>query len=189
MPRHEWRGAILCAQGLQLIGADRIVSLLLPALTDYGAASPGDQYAGQAVCAEIDGGNRGRHPYPGEAGRLRQITGRGGAGGPGEHAQHGSQRRSCGCRAGVRVRGTGRGRVLAMGRGQSAAHGVAAEQPVRRSSRDLEEVTTCVTRLAAGCRASYRAVGRHEPGAAGSPGNHPGTGQGVGGYLGTCRSG
>src|SRR5258708_5765805 len=49
----------VCAQGLQLIRADRIVSLLLPALTGHGAASPGDQHAGKTVCAEVDGGTEG----------------------------------------------------------------------------------------------------------------------------------
>src|SRR5258708_39237170 len=49
----------VCAQGLQLIRADRIVSLLLPALTGHGAASPGDQHAGKTDCAEVDGGTEG----------------------------------------------------------------------------------------------------------------------------------
>jgi hypothetical protein len=39
--------------------ADRIVLLLLPAVTGYGAASPADQHAGTTVCAEINGGKEG----------------------------------------------------------------------------------------------------------------------------------
>jgi hypothetical protein len=49
----------VCAQGLQLIRADRIVSLLQPAPAGYGAASPGDQHARKTVNAEIDGGPDG----------------------------------------------------------------------------------------------------------------------------------
>jgi hypothetical protein len=50
----------LCAQDLQLIRADRIVSLLVPIATGgYGAASPADQALHKAVCAEIEGGTGG----------------------------------------------------------------------------------------------------------------------------------
>jgi hypothetical protein len=49
----------VCAQDLQLIRADRIISLLVPIAAGYGAAPPGDQALQQAVCAEIDGGTRG----------------------------------------------------------------------------------------------------------------------------------
>jgi hypothetical protein len=49
----------VCAQGLQLVRADRIVSLLLPALTGHGAASPSDQHSGKTICAEIAGGTEG----------------------------------------------------------------------------------------------------------------------------------
>jgi hypothetical protein len=53
------RNVWVCARDLQLIRADRIVSLLLPAITGYGAATPGDQHAGKTVYAEIDGGTEG----------------------------------------------------------------------------------------------------------------------------------
>jgi len=46
----------ICAQDLQLIRADRIISLLVPIAAGYGAASPDDQTPHQAVCAEIEGG-------------------------------------------------------------------------------------------------------------------------------------
>ena len=46
----------ICAQDLQLIRADRIISLLVPIGTGYGAASPDDQALHRAVCAEIEGG-------------------------------------------------------------------------------------------------------------------------------------
>ena len=49
----------ICAQDLQLIRADRIVSLLVPVGSGYGAASPGDSNTRRAVCAEIDGGTEG----------------------------------------------------------------------------------------------------------------------------------
>jgi hypothetical protein len=49
----------LCAQDLQLIRADRIVSLMVPIATGYGAASPADQALHKAVCAEIEGGTGG----------------------------------------------------------------------------------------------------------------------------------
>ena len=49
----------VCAQDLQLVRADRIISLLLPALTGHGAASPGDQHSGKTICAEIAGGTEG----------------------------------------------------------------------------------------------------------------------------------
>ena len=46
----------ICALDLQLIRADRIISLLIPIAAGYGAASPDDQALHQAVCAEIEGG-------------------------------------------------------------------------------------------------------------------------------------
>jgi hypothetical protein len=49
----------ICAQDLQLIRADRIVSLLIPVGSRYGAASPGDSNVDSAICAEIDGGTEG----------------------------------------------------------------------------------------------------------------------------------
>jgi len=49
----------ICAQDLQLIRADRIVSLLVPVSSGYGAASPGDLRLHRAVYAEIDGGTEG----------------------------------------------------------------------------------------------------------------------------------
>jgi hypothetical protein len=36
--------------------ADRIISLLVPIATGYGAASPDDQALHTAVCAEVEGG-------------------------------------------------------------------------------------------------------------------------------------
>ena len=45
----------LCAQDLQLVRADRIISLLVPVAMGYGAASPGDHALQGAVCAEIEG--------------------------------------------------------------------------------------------------------------------------------------
>ena len=49
----------MCAQDLQLIRADRILSLLVPISAGYGAASPDDQALQKAVCAEIEGGTGG----------------------------------------------------------------------------------------------------------------------------------
>jgi hypothetical protein len=49
----------VCAQDLQLVRADRIISLLVPVATGYGAASPGDHALQRAVCAEIEGGASG----------------------------------------------------------------------------------------------------------------------------------
>jgi len=49
----------VCAQDLELIRADRIISLLVPIATGYGAASPGDHALQSAVCAEIEGGAGG----------------------------------------------------------------------------------------------------------------------------------
>ena len=68
MPRGDRLGCCLvpglqnvwvCAQDLQLIRADRIISLLVPIAAGYGAASPGDQALQKAVCAEIEGGTGG----------------------------------------------------------------------------------------------------------------------------------
>ncbi len=53
------RNVWVCARDLQLIRADGIVSLLLPAPAGYGAASPGDRHAGKTVCADIAGGTEG----------------------------------------------------------------------------------------------------------------------------------
>jgi len=49
----------VCAQDLQLIRADRIISLLVPIASGYGAAAPGDDALQGAVCAEIEGGTGG----------------------------------------------------------------------------------------------------------------------------------
>ena len=49
----------VCAQDLQLIRADRIISLLVPIATGYGTASPGDRTLHRAVWAEIEGGTGG----------------------------------------------------------------------------------------------------------------------------------
>ena len=49
----------VCAQDLQLIRADRIISLLVPIAAGYGAASPDDGSLQKAVCAEIEGGTGG----------------------------------------------------------------------------------------------------------------------------------
>jgi hypothetical protein len=49
----------VCAQDLQLIRADRIISLLVPVATGYGTASPGDHALHRSVCAEIEGGAGG----------------------------------------------------------------------------------------------------------------------------------
>jgi hypothetical protein len=46
----------ICAQDLQLIRADRVISLLIPVGFSYGAASSDDMDLHGAVCAEIDGG-------------------------------------------------------------------------------------------------------------------------------------
>ena len=44
----------VCARDLQLIRADRIISLLVPVATGYGAASPDDHTLHRAVSAEIE---------------------------------------------------------------------------------------------------------------------------------------
>lgn len=49
----------ICAQDLQLIRADRIISVLVPVATGYGAASPSDLRLHKAIYAEIDGGTEG----------------------------------------------------------------------------------------------------------------------------------
>jgi len=49
----------ICAQDLQLIRADRVVSLLIPVGSGFGAASPGDLNSHRAIYAEIDGGTEG----------------------------------------------------------------------------------------------------------------------------------
>ena len=68
MPRGDRLGCCLvpglqtvwvCAQDLQLIRADRIISLLVPIAAGYGAASPDDGSSQKAVCAEIAGGTGG----------------------------------------------------------------------------------------------------------------------------------
>ena len=53
------RNVWICAQDLQLIRADRVVSILVPIGVGYGAASPGDLNLHQAICAEIAGGTHG----------------------------------------------------------------------------------------------------------------------------------
>ena len=52
----------ICALDLQLIRADRIISLLVPIAAGHGAASPDDQAPHQAVCAEIEGGTGSERP-------------------------------------------------------------------------------------------------------------------------------
>src|SRR6266851_2111732 len=49
----------ICAKDLQLIRADRIVCLLAPFGSSYGAACPSESSLCQAIYAEIDGGTRG----------------------------------------------------------------------------------------------------------------------------------
>jgi len=49
----------ICAQDLQLIRADRIISLVVPIAAGYGAAAPDDHTLQTAVCAEIEGGSEG----------------------------------------------------------------------------------------------------------------------------------
>ena len=49
----------MCAEDLQLIRADRIISLLIPIAAGYGAAAPDDQARQKAVCAEIEAGTGG----------------------------------------------------------------------------------------------------------------------------------
>ena len=49
----------MCAHDLQLIRADRIISLLVPISAGYGPASPDDQALHTAVCAETEGGTGG----------------------------------------------------------------------------------------------------------------------------------
>ena len=49
----------VCAHDLQLIRADRIISLLVPISAGYGPASPDDQALHTAVCAETEGGTGG----------------------------------------------------------------------------------------------------------------------------------
>jgi hypothetical protein len=52
----------VCGQDLQLVRADRIVSLLVPLATGYGAASPDDPVSGGAVFAEVDSSASGSIP-------------------------------------------------------------------------------------------------------------------------------
>jgi hypothetical protein len=56
---HGFAECLDMAQDLQLIRADRVISLMIPVATGYGAASPGDSALHTAVCAEIDGGMHG----------------------------------------------------------------------------------------------------------------------------------
>jgi hypothetical protein len=49
----------VCALDLQLIRADRIVSLLVPVSSRYGAAPPGDLNLHTAIYADIGGGTAG----------------------------------------------------------------------------------------------------------------------------------
>src|ERR1035437_1420574 len=53
------RNVWICAQDLQLIRSDRLVSLLIPVGSGDGAASPGDLSLHTAIYAEIDGGTQG----------------------------------------------------------------------------------------------------------------------------------
>jgi hypothetical protein len=55
----DLRNVWICAQDLQLIRADRVVSVLVPVGSGYGAASPGDLNLHRAIYAEIDGGTEG----------------------------------------------------------------------------------------------------------------------------------
>src|SRR5712691_10076282 len=55
----DLRNVWICAQDLQLIRADRVVSVLVPVGSCYGAASPGDLNLHGAIYAEIDGGTAG----------------------------------------------------------------------------------------------------------------------------------
>ena len=66
----DLRNLWICALDLRLIRADRIVSLLVPVASGYGAASPGDmsRYTAMAIYAEIDGGTEGDNSDAGEAG-------------------------------------------------------------------------------------------------------------------------
>jgi len=50
---------VVFTQNLQLARTARIISLLVPAGTGYGAASPGDHALHRTMCAEIEGGARG----------------------------------------------------------------------------------------------------------------------------------
>jgi hypothetical protein len=52
----------VCARDLQLIRADRIISLLVPVATGYGAASPDDHTLHRAVSAEIECATGGETP-------------------------------------------------------------------------------------------------------------------------------
>ena len=55
----ELRDVWLCAADLQLIRADRVVSLLVPVGPGYGAVSPADVEFQGAVYAEVEGGTHG----------------------------------------------------------------------------------------------------------------------------------
>jgi hypothetical protein len=55
----DLRNVWICTQDLQLIRADRIVSLLVPVGSGYGAASPGDLNLHRAIYAEVEGGTEG----------------------------------------------------------------------------------------------------------------------------------
>src|ERR1019366_737370 len=46
----------VCGQDLQLMRADRIISLLVPVAAGYGAASPDDRSLQAGVCADIEAG-------------------------------------------------------------------------------------------------------------------------------------
>jgi len=46
----------ICAQDLQLIRADRVVSLLIRVATGYDTASPNDYALHRTVSAEVEGG-------------------------------------------------------------------------------------------------------------------------------------
>lgn len=53
------RDVWICAADLQLIRADRVVSVLVPAGPGFGAASPADAGFPGAVYAEVEGGTHG----------------------------------------------------------------------------------------------------------------------------------
>jgi hypothetical protein len=49
----------VCAQDLQMIRADQIITLLVPLATGYGAASPDDRVSRSALCAEFAAATEG----------------------------------------------------------------------------------------------------------------------------------
>jgi hypothetical protein len=59
LPVMDLRNIWICAKDLQLIRADRVVSLLVPMTSGYRAGSPDDLSLHRAIYAEIDGGTEG----------------------------------------------------------------------------------------------------------------------------------